>query len=137
MKTTTIPAGYRLTVASWENDMDNCREEIVEGLTREHIEFYVSICKRMKSKNQKDDRNNFGNMYEPSDVEIEKLQEFIYSVYEKYGIMYDKEDEDIIFNCLYEIGLSGSDFYTRVCESYKVEHVPEDIVFEDVTDSFK
>ena len=32
IKSTTIPAGYRLTVKSWENDGDANEAKIIEGI---------------------------------------------------------------------------------------------------------
>ena len=47
-----IPSGYQLYITSWENDADNYKTEILSGLTKEDVQFYVHFL------------SHFG-MYEP------------------------------------------------------------------------
>ena len=36
-----IPPGYQLHITSWENDADNYKTEILSGLTKEDVRFYI------------------------------------------------------------------------------------------------
>jgi hypothetical protein len=44
-----IPPGYQLHVVSWENDADAYGTKIISGLTKEDVEFLLSIVKRFES----------------------------------------------------------------------------------------
>ncbi len=146
-KLTTIKAGYRLTVVSWENDGDNYNTKVIEGLTKEETTFFIGCCKVFSSKNR--DKNNIGNMYAPSYKEIEQFVKVLkevavdhsyivlsdkYSHYFKYND--DEEFTDSMHEMLYDFGLTSGEFYTRVCESYKVDYTPHDIHMHDVTEEF-
>ena len=37
----TIPSGYQLHITSWEKDADNYKTEILSGLTKEDVQFYI------------------------------------------------------------------------------------------------
>ena len=39
-----IPAGYQLSVVSWENDGDHYNTEVMNGLSEEEVKFLVEIC---------------------------------------------------------------------------------------------
>jgi hypothetical protein len=39
----TIPAGYQVSVTSWENDGDNYRTETIPGLSKEGAQFLVDL----------------------------------------------------------------------------------------------
>jgi hypothetical protein len=36
-----IPSGYQLHITSWENDADNYKTEILSGMTKEDVQFYI------------------------------------------------------------------------------------------------
>lgn len=125
---TTIQAGYRLTVISWENDGDNYNTKSIDGLTHEHCSLLVDLCKLHLS------RSSFGNMYEANDAEQAAYREAIQTVLkENISTMDVDEAEDI----LYDLGLRGGEFYTRVLESFIVEFIPETIKLLDVTYEFE
>jgi len=130
MKITTIPAGYRLTVNSWENDGDHRRSVTRDGLSKEEVLFLTDVCEGMKMSN----KPSFGNLYEPSDDECAEFEAFLDSLIKKHGLI-DVTAEDVI-DSLYDLGLSSGDYYTRMCENYKVEHVPKEVVLYDVTENF-
>lgn len=156
MKTTTIPAGYRVTVVSWENDADHYKTKVLEGLTEQEARFVADFASLFKSKNNHGNRG-IGNMYEPSSKEMAEAQAAVKAVVARHqplpegvteyfqcedaGIdaFGDEEDDgfmDGFTEYAYELGLSGGDFYTRVMESIKVEHIPEQIHLSDVTAEF-
>jgi len=62
-----IPAGYRMSVVSWENDGDHYLTRTLEGLRKDEVHFYLDLCKLFKSENQVN--GTFGNMYCPSTYE--------------------------------------------------------------------
>jgi hypothetical protein len=143
---TTIKKGYRITVTSWENDADNYNTKSIEGLDENEIKFHVELAKMHVSENQ--DRNAFGNIYDPSDLEREKHVEALTALGMRYpGVINNwivEEGEEVlvedystlIHDSLGELGLRGSEFYTRVTESFVVEYIPEDIHIQDVTAQF-
>lgn len=148
MKHTTIPAGYRLTVTSWENDGDCYGNFIHAGLKREQVLFYVDFCKLMHT-------DKHGNIYEPSDEQIEEIRKDFIELLEKYtDMLYEAKDmlddihisedgaSEIADDCFQQMhceffGVGAEGFYTRALSSYKVEYIPEEIKFEDVTREFQ
>jgi hypothetical protein len=44
-----IPSGYQLHITSWENDGDNFNTEILSGLTKEDVKFYLHFLNHFKS----------------------------------------------------------------------------------------
>lgn len=157
-KFTTIKAGYRLTVTSWENDADNYNTKMIEGLTKEDVEFHVKFISLFKSGS----RGGFGNMHEPSSMKRYQLAEAIALLvqandatntsFDGLGKLLkdvdvtdeEKFEDDIMapildsaHDYLWELGLTGGEFYTRVLDKYKVEFVPHDIQIQDVTDQFQ
>ena len=157
MKQTKIPAGYRITVTTWEDDADNYNTEIVEGLNKTEVAFFVDACKQFYSRNR--DANCIGNMYDPSPKELKKFQDCMVALVARHPEMVnsehfkdyfeemDDEDKEVyedegeyvsswMSELLYDFGLTSGEFFTRVCESFKVEYVPVEITLEDVTEEF-
>lgn len=134
-KKTTIPAGYRLTVVSWENDADNYNTKVLMGLDASDVRFYVDLCKTLSRNSKK----NFANMYDPGRVEKEKFFEHLKTIIETHNRT-DYQDaqywQDHIMELLYDLGLSGGDFFTRVCDKFQVEYIEQPIVLDDVTKDF-
>jgi len=145
-----IPAGYRLTVKSWENDGDNGKTTVMSGLSREKTQYYVDLCKllRVYSGGKRD----FGNMYDPSESKLTAFSNAVKLIIDNHPDVTQEFDEyveaspginvvdlypEYVLDDLYDLGLSGSDFYTRVCEEYTVECIPSDIIIENVTEQFK
>ena len=142
MAKTIIPAGYRLSVVSWENDGDNYRTEVLEGLTAEQVKFYVAVCKLFYSENgySRNDKTCFGNMYEPSEAELQEAYAAVKQVAESFrGLVATEELDNAIEDPLDFIAkfISYSpDYTTRVFESCKVEYTPCAIILQDVTADF-
>jgi hypothetical protein len=142
MKTqTTIPAGYRISITSWENDGDNYKTEVLEGLTKERVKLYTDICKALYRNYGKMPR--IANLYEPTESELEAFNKVMLKVRKANESEFDKDttDEETMQETMYDIasdlGLVGSEFFSRVCESFKVEYINTPIVLHDVTDEFK
>lgn len=151
MASTIIKPGYRLSVASWENDGDYPHTKVVEGLTKEQVAFWVDICKLHYSKNDFTNKGS-GNLYEPDTNEQHAYAAAITGVLFKYpemveelGIEFDADAgetlamavHDAPLEFAYEVGLSGTDGqFTRVLESFTVELVPTQIELLDVTSDF-
>ncbi len=144
MKTTTIPAGYRVTVSSWENDGDSPKTKVLEGLDERTARFAVDFARLFRSKNGRP--AGIGNHYEPNDAEQAAVARAIAGVVAGHSPLPESvagyfegngADNDGALEYAYELGLSGGDFYTRVLEGIKVEHVPEPVVLHDVTAEFK
>lgn len=133
---TTIPAGYRLSVTSWENDADNYNTKVMAGLSIDDVNFYVDLCKSLVSQHK--NRNAFGNMFDPRNDERDKFFKHVKTIIKNNNrIDYNSEHwEDHIMGLLYDLGLSCGDFFTRVCDKFKVEYIAEPIVIDDVTSDF-
>ena len=140
---TVSQAGYRMTVESWENDADNHNTVVKEGLSKAECMFYVDLCKLFKHSTNYNDR--ICNLYEPSEAELARVQNALHAVALRHdqavtrleGLDDPSFVKDQMFDILFELGLSGSEFYTRVCNRWKVEHVPVQIVLTNVTEDFK
>ena len=136
LKTTTIPAGYRLTVKSWENDGDNNQTKIIEGIQHdEDVMFYVALCK------MHDMDTPYSNLYDPRDKEIQMHNSALLELIKKFPNMtyYDKPltTASDVRNIMDSIGIGATEYYlTRVCDCFKIEYIKEDIVFEDITERF-
>jgi hypothetical protein len=55
-----IPAGFQIQFSSWENDGDNYKTQIVNGLGEEDVKFYLTIANRFTSRNDWHQKG-FGN----------------------------------------------------------------------------
>ena len=150
MTQTIIPAGYRLSVRSWENDADNYQTTVHEGLSKERAEYILEMCMMFRSRNQQ--KSCFGNMYEPSEIEREKVAEAIRTVMEKHRavlstyeievldapIVPDDDYADEGFSSVVSEFLECSpDYAYRVYDKATVEYIPHEIRMEDVTKEFK
>lgn len=139
-KFTTIPKGYRITVTTWENDGDNYKTKSVEGYTLEEAKFLIDFSKLFASKNCHNGIG-IGNIYDDMDADLacEQVAEVVAkhpvtTTSEKFVDYFSSEDGWHEFG--YDLGLTGEEFYTRVLDGYKVEHIPEEIKIQDVTDQF-
>jgi hypothetical protein len=137
-KTTIIPAGYRITVISWENDADNYNTKVLEGLDKNTAQFYLELCNLMMQDNPSSAvwNKRISNLYEPNEEEINRVYEVTVPILRKYDKIENEEyANDHAIEYLYELGLSGGEFFTRVCSDVKVEFIANDIYLEDVTDT--
>lgn len=145
---TTIKAGYRLTVTSWENDGDHYNTKVSEGWTKDEVAFLVPFIKTTCDL--------LGNEYEPEDSVIEKATSKILKVVDDHPSVHESdklkcyftpatEDEksseyysplEGVSELIYDFVGSSECSWTRVCESIKVEYIPQDIMIRDVTAQF-
>ena len=135
-----IKAGYRVTSISWENDGDNYRTIIKEGLKEEEVKLIGAIGKLMKSK-----KSGLENNYEASDKELSKGHKCYLPIFEKYVSLFSEHDMNLYREDCYGImdyivenitGPSSEGYALRVLESMKIEYFPEDILVQDVTKLF-
>lgn len=150
---TVIPAGYRVTVESWENDADNYKTSVMEGLTKGEVVFLVDFAKLFYSQNNWKGPKGHGNMYDPDSKELSNFKEAYMGVINKHGVAamgdvirshfwdedagsFYEDQHDGVMELAYDMGLSGGDFYTRVLDSIKVEYIPTEIILQDVTEDF-
>lgn len=154
---TELLAGYRLTIHSWENDLDSPHTFTQEGYTKEQVEFIIAFCNLFRR------RSKFSNLYEPSASLVKDLMKTLaelivghkpasYSVVESFGINEElvntarqNENFDDLSECFsqdwfpffFSVGDSNFPFFTRVCDGIKVEFIPETIRIKDVSREFK
>ena len=144
-----IKAGYRLTIKSWENDLDSRQIRVKDGLSEDAVKFIIDLCKLHKSHNGKPYKEGFGNLVEPDENTLELYHAKILTIISNHACAYevleileeDKTNSEHILYCvadfMYEL-LDGSEFYyTRVYDSCIVEYVPEEIKILDVTNHFQ
>lgn len=126
----TIKAGYRMTVKTWENDGDNYNTITNDGMTDNEVQMYVDFLSLLKRGSK------FSNMYDPNKEEIEELEAAVVPLLKKYDEEYNEEFPlDAAFEIWSEF-TGWSDFFTRVVEKIKIEYVPQEVTFEDVTSKF-
>jgi hypothetical protein len=145
MSKTIIPAGFRVTIVSWENDADSFRTKIKEGLSESKTRYFVDLASMFTRENCHRGLD-IANLYEPSPHELERVyaafrafakkhpNEFVYD--DDFDIENDDHLNDVIGDHLYEVGLSGDEFFTRVTDSIKVEYIAAAIELQDVTKDF-
>lgn len=132
-----IPKGCRLTVTTWENDADNYNTKILQGLTLEHARFLFALAKGFMRE------SDIANLFDPSEDEIAKVANFARQLFKEFPDKLNTEgleDDDLadaIHDFMYDLGISGTDFYSRVVDKILVEYVPEDVYFDEVTELFR
>lgn len=146
---TIIPAGYRVTVDSWENDADAQRTIVKEGLDRDMAKFFVEFARLFYSQNNYRGPKRYGNMYEPSREKLKDAhaaaKKVILDNWGAFQQMWDDvekeelDDEDCIWDLTAELHhelFGGSEYHFRVLEKVKVEYLPVEIRLNDVTGEF-
>jgi hypothetical protein len=158
MKQTIIPAGYRLSITSWENDGDNHQTEVLQGLSKERVEYLLAVCKLFTSGSNNNGAT-FGNMYEGSAYQRAGACVAIAQVMEQHRdaltdgelemlseIVLDEENDEYDEDTIADFGLddivsellSYSECYTyRVYDGAEVEYIPHEIRMDDVTGQFE
>lgn len=110
----------------------------------ECVKFFIEFSQLFKSHCS--NQNSFGNMYEPSDEEIEMMTNEAIKICEKYNIAstnylisFDLDltifDGGVVGTLISQLLGCSEVYFTRVYASHKVELIPEDILIEDVTNS--
>ena len=137
MKTITQPAGYAITVASWENDADFNATKTMSVTTLEQARIVTSIAKLFRSYWQMGSvrgETSFDNMYNASPSELHAMFRAISKIIGEYPLFqellgwedfalpteqdfsnYDELDadspvagmHDAVFELLSSLGLSG------------------------------
>lgn len=158
------PAGYAITIASWENDADFRATKTLSVASLEEASLVVAIAKLFNSywRNKTiRGETSFDNLYEPSESELTTMFHTIAKIVGDYPLFqrlygWDdfstpteqdfNEDEsdaveelhDAVFELLDSLGLSGQQEgqYTRVAESITVHYYAEPVYAEDVTSTF-
>lgn len=146
---TIIPAGYRVTVDSWENDGDAGRTITLTGLDRDAAKLYVEFARLFYSQNNHRGPKGYGNMYEPSSEMLkdahDAAKKVILDNWKAFvSVGFDMTEEDLndesylreVVHDLHSDLFGMGEFYFRVLEKVKVEHLPTEIRLNDVTGEF-
>jgi hypothetical protein len=140
MRTVLYKAGYVIKVTSWENDGDNYATAEINVETRKDAEHIVKLVKLFTSISSTP--KGIGNIYEPSESDAEKVHVAFMNLHNEYPefIHTIPENEEYIcdsyHDLIYDLGLSSSEYYTRVLSKVQVLYFPEDVICEEVTDEF-
>jgi hypothetical protein len=134
-------AGYLLTIDSWENDADNSTTNEIHYADKAKLTAAIAFC-TLFTKSHHEDTEFIGNFSWPRDGDILRIENIFYKFYLSNKCFFEEESDDpelIKDWCMDEacdFGLSGTDFYTRVCDDIKVEYFKEDVHAEDITRDF-
>lgn len=147
-----FPSGYVLQVNSWENDGDQNLQEMLYGLTKEQVKFYIDLLPYLESS-----CNNVGclgnenyNKYSTFDVLMKlypKHSEVIQSLFPGYKIQkmfISYEDEELnldkpiygqfvdqmyqLLTSLVSDGVEYEGQFIRVYDGHKVFFLKEEII---------
>lgn len=155
-KWTIIPSGYRITINSWERDLDFDDEVIVQGYTKEETQFIIQFLKLFQRSSK------FSNLYDPSTKIVNELYKIVSNLiithqpysYKLVGLSIpddvellktsvENDNYDEMYDIFREffsdyLGHGDPQFprFTRVCSSIKVEYIPEEIRMLDVSKEF-
>lgn len=130
-----IPAGYRLTVHSWENDGDSPSMLIKEGIQEDEICLHVELLNLMKKRG-----SGLENNYEPTEKDFHKAHSILLPLMEKYAALFDekkmalfRKDVGSIQNYIAEnlTGYPNEEYGLRVVDSFSVEYLPEQVIMEN------
>lgn len=146
---TLYTTGYLIRVTSWENDADNYKTKEMEVSTEQHARTVSALCDLLRSR-YRVEHKTFGNMYEPGEVDraefaiavaqIPGIKDFVQSVFPDIEELQENPEcgfgyMDAVMGILYDLGLTGDEFYTRVCETVEIYYIPTDVLVQEV--SFK
>ncbi len=130
-----IPKGFQITVSSWENDADNYKKAVKNGLGLEELKFFYELASLFK------DNSKISNLYDPDDEKLELLNSTLIKFSKKYPDFikqFDSTDDETIIDAvmdhMHELELTGEDFTTRVTSKIEVEYIPENVYTVDLTD---
>lgn len=146
-----IPPGYQLHITSWENDGDARATEILNGLSKADVAFYVELLSYFRSG------SGFGNSSETDQREVaEVISKTLKSnpgvstkITESFGSVdkllaetdeYDEENADAISDTCTELmcdllGAPVEQYYDyRVFETFKVYYFQSAVA--DVSEEF-
>ena len=135
-----IPAGYRFTFNSWENDGDNKRTIVMEGVSEKEAHLFANLAKLIKLRG-----TGLENAYDPDKKAKQKAYEKLFPLFEAHREVFDDDDFELFVGNVgqmvdyiseYMLGYSDEEYWLRVLESYKIEYIPQEIKIDDVTDKF-
>jgi hypothetical protein len=133
--------GYLIRVTSWENDGDNYNTKEIQVITEQEARTIVEFCNLFGSSSHNE--YDIGNLCDGDGVSARPAFRAFYYKHPNFVnlTLSDCEDEeeevdticDAMMDVAYDLGLSGGEyFYTRVCETVEVYHIPADVVVEEV-----
>lgn len=144
---TLYTTGYLIRVTSWENDGDNYNTKEIEVSTEQEARTVSALCDLLRSR-YRVSWDTYGNMYEPSDTDRAKfatavaqipgIKEFVQSVFPDIEELQEDPEcgfgyMDAVRDILYDLGLAGGEFYTRVCETVEIYYIPADVLVQEVS----
>lgn len=149
----SIKKGYQLHITTWENDGDNYKTKVIDGLNKEDTQFYVELASLFTSRNNRANKG-FGNggITECGDEYHNPCMENVVQAISKVVAdnpnaskeitdHYISEDFDEVYECLVEdlLGYTeqyyDEEYFCRVFESFKAYYFPQDV--NEVTEEFK
>lgn len=143
MKKTLYKKGFLIRVTSWENDADNYKTKEVNVDTEERAKQVVKFCWLFGSRRLRGDRG-IGNIHGDYHAdEVDGAQKVLIQFYHDNPNFFDEipEDPDYIGDWMidfaYDLGLSGGEYYTRVCEKVEVFYFDQDVTCEELSREFK
>ncbi len=133
-----IKSGYRFTTTSYENDGDNSKTVVLDGVPENKAKLLGRLSALLISN-----ETGLENNYEPSKKEFEKAHKIMLPIFEEYKDVFTNEKFALIQDDVGEmqdfiaenlLGYPGEEGYAlRSLTSIKVEYIPMDIVVPDVT----
>ena len=130
MNNKVILEGYQVEIISSENDGDNYRTAIMDGLSEKEAKLYVRFAEKFKSTNGCKSRGGagFGNTNGGSDIET--ISKVFNDLCEDLGLAPDKYyGEDLEYEL---IGHWCDGQYRRVFEYAQVYYIPALITIKEV-----
>ena len=127
----SLPRGYMIVCSSCENDGDHFQINAVGGLTKEVAQFKYDLLCLLRSGEV------WGNLYEPTSQELERLQSAVIEVMGHHGL-FDKDDlyywEDVLHDETTKLVGASETYYTRLVDDVQIYYIPFDVEFPNVTD---
>lgn len=143
MKQLMHPAGYTITIESWENDGDYSATKTMYLPTEKQARTVVKFAQLFCNSYRTSDEEEFGNLYEITGSARAKLIEIVRNIYEddegfKEFCEGDTSDDAVyewIYEQLNDLGLRGlqEGQFSRVVERMSVQYHNEP-VYADVID---
>lgn len=139
-KFNTILAGYRFTFVSWENDGDNKKTIVKEGVQEAEAKLLGKLASLIQLGGC-----GLENNYEPSEKEQKKAFKILLPIFEKHKDIFDESDMNLFRKDVGQmvdyinenmLGHGEDGYWMRALQSTKVEYIPEEINIEDVTSKF-
>jgi hypothetical protein len=137
-KKTIIPAGYRVSTKTWENDGDNYKTLVKEGLSKRQVEFLAKIVKLSKSIGLENEYEPDEEVYIEAYARLLPIFEEFPDVFSEAKLLAYREEGGCMIDYLIDnlYSRSDNDYALRVIESFKVEYIANPIEMEDVTEEF-